>query len=318
MATTVTAPGSFAQAQTDLGQDYIFAVQAILEEINERTSVLQMMPLLGDLVGSGTDTVRIARYAGVGFAEAFTAMATETEQIVPTGWTTDVDTATIARYGLGKSETYQGSILNRADGVDLDLLVAKVPESVEKTMRDLMFTTMATITGVVGTASTAWTMDDEINLVTNFNETSGFQGAVQTWRHSEQFSDLAASLRNEPAMQEPGVLSAIQGLKVGGGAFQFLGFDNHSSNDVTASGADHIGAAFAPGAIGRVVASTMPLQGRVRDPSRAMLIPQIGLVIEWDSTSGTATAKFDANGWWGTALLSSTLFPQFRIRSIND
>ena len=113
-------------------------------------------------------------------------------------------------------------------------------------------------------------------------------------------------------------MSSIQGLKPNGGSFNFLGFENNASHDVQVSGSDHIGFAAARGAIGWVRASTLPLAGRVRDPSRAMFMPDLGLVIEWDSTANIATAKFNANLWVGTALLSSLLFPQFRIRSIND
>lgn len=318
MATTVVAPGSFDQAQSDLGFAYVFAQEQIRQEINEKVEVLGMMPLLGDLVGTGSDVVRLTRFGGVGFAEQMTAMTSETEGIIPTGWTTDFDTATIARYGLSKEETYQGTILNRAEGVNLDNLVALVPASVQKTLRVLMLTSATGITNVQGTTATAWTFDDEINLVTYFNEIEGFEGMVDTWRQPEQFSDLAASLRNEPAYQEPGVMSSIQGLKPNGAAFSFLGFENHASHDVQASGGDHIGAAFVRGAIGWVRASTMPLQGRVRDPSRAIFVPDLGLVIEWDSASNSATAKFVANAWFGTTLLDSSLFPQSRIRSIND
>ncbi len=316
--TVVLPPNSFSQAQADLGFDYVFAEEDIRQEINEKVSVLQMMPLLGDLMGTGSDTVRITRFGAVGFAEEMQSLASETDAIVPTGFTQGVDQAVIARFGLSKEETYQGGILNRDEGVSLDRLVSLVPNSVQKTLRVLMLTSATGITDVVGDTGTPWTFDDEINLITNFNETEGFEGNVQAWRHPEQFSDLAASLRNEPAYQDPAVMSAIQGLKPNGGEFSFLNIENHASHDVQTSGGDHIGAAYAPGAIGWVRASTMPLVGRVRDPTRAIFIPDLGLVIEWDSNGTIATARFVANGWFGTTLLDKSLFPQFRLRSVND
>ena len=318
MATTVVSPSSFGQSQSDLGQDFLFAQLAIQEQLVEKVEVLGLLPLMGELQGSGTDTVRITEFGGVGHDEQLQAMSTETEAITPSGFNTAYTEASIARYGLEKSETYQQSILGRPGGVSLDLLVSKVPETFHNTIKNLMLTAGAGITGVVGTAGTAWTMDDEINLVRTLNETDGFAGMADAWRHPEQFSDLAASLRNEPANQTPEVMSAILGLKAGGGAFNFLGISNRASSAVNASGADHIGFVTAPGAIGWVRASTLPLAGRVDDPSRAMFIPEIGGVIEWTGTPGTAQAKYTFNGWFGVKLLPSTLFPQLRIRSVND
>jgi hypothetical protein len=181
-----------------------------------------------------------------------------------------------------------------------------------------MLTSGTSITNVVGTTATDWTFDDEINLVTYFNEREGFTGEADTWRHPEQYSDLAASLRNEPSYQDPAVMSAIQGLKPNGGSFPFLNFTNFASHDVQSSGGDHIGLAFVRGAIGWVRASTLPLVGRVANPDRAIYVPDVGLVIERDSAPNVATAKFVANAWFGTSLLSASLFPQSRIRSINN
>lgn len=312
--TTHLAPVQFQSIQGDLGQSYVFGEEAIRQELVERLSFLPFVPLVGDLVGRGSDTLRVTRYGGIGWAEAMTAMASETDPIVATGFTTGYDTGSIARYGLAKEESYQGRILTAEEALTLDELVKRVPNSWMKTLKVQACTAALSISGVVGTSGTKWTVDDEINLATNFNETEGYEGGAFTFRHPEQYTDFAESLRDEPALQTPGIFEAIQ--SVNSEPFDFMGFKNHKSHDVQASGSDHIGFAIVPGAIGWLRASTAPLASG--DNEAVMVVPEFGLIIEKERTGKQAKQRFDANAWLGMLLSDPTVFPQFRIRSVND
>ena len=317
--TTISPPATHGQLEGDVGFSYVFAAEGIRLEIAERLDPIaeSLAVLYGDLTGQGSDVMRITRMGGVGFAEAMTAMSTETEPIVASGFTTAYDTITLARYGLAKEESYQAKILSREGRVNLDALATLIADSWLKTLRVQVATTGATITGVTGTSGTAWTFDDELDLVAYYHETEGFEGDVMAVRHPEQFTDLRGSLRTEPNYQFPEITDAIQTLRGAGGALpMFLGIKNFSSFDVTASGGDHIGFSYVNGAIGWVRASTMGVQ--VEDPDRAIIVPEFGLLIEFKSSGNIATARFDANAWFGTGLLDPTLFPQRRIRSVND
>jgi len=316
--TTITPPATHAQLVTDLGFAYVFAEEAIRREIAERLDLLQLgvIPLVGDLAGSGSDTVRVTRIGAVGWAEAMATMGSETAAITATGFTTGFDVVTIARHGLSKEESYTAQILGREGMAMLEALKGLIPESWLKTFRQKVATAMAGFTGTVGNTGLAWTFDDELDLVAFFHETEGFEGEAVTIRHPEQYTDLRASIRNEPNFQFPEISQALQGLRPGGGAVDFLGFRNFASFDVTASGGDHQGGAFAPGAIGWAVASTAPVQ--VEDPDQAMVIPSIGLVCERKSTGNTATAQWDANAYFGVASADPTIAPQVRLISVDD
>ena len=324
MATTVLAPSSFAQAQADLGFAYVFAAQEIREEIVERLNVLDMglVDAVGEFTASGSDTLRLTRYGGLGFAERMQAMASETDPIVATGHTTAFDTLTVARYGLAKEETLQGMVLNRADSVSLDLMQAKVPQSFLATIRHQLAVAGSQLAGSVGTSGAAWTYDDELELRAAFIETLGFDTLGQTVysvRHPEQFTDLANSLRSEPAFQGSDLLRQLLGLVRGdGGAIDVLGLRSFGSFDVQESGGDHQGFAYVGGALIWGAPSTAGLQGKVSDTGDHVIIPEIGTILRRTGEGRTATERFDVNSWFGVDSVDPSLFPSFKLVSVND
>ena len=88
--TTITPPATFAQVQADLGLPFVFAAQEIRREIAEMLNVLALgvIPLVGDLQGSGSDVVRVTRIGGVGWQEPFETHTGETDATTVTGFTT--------------------------------------------------------------------------------------------------------------------------------------------------------------------------------------------------------------------------------------
>lgn len=315
---TYTAPTKFADTKSELGYAYVFAAEGIREEISDRLDVLRigLVRLEGDLVGSGSDVVRITRYGGLGYAEAMATMANETADITASGWTSGTDSLTIARHGLAKEESYTNQILSEpGEHVGLRQMAALCPMSWLKTLRQKMCTAGAGISDSIGSATAAWSFDDELDMLRAFEETEGFDGNLVAVRHPEQLSDLRASLRNEPAYQFPEAMSALQSVRPNSAPFDFLGVRNWATFDVTASGGAHQGFAYVPGAIGWVVASTIPV--RTQDPD-AIFIPEYGLVLEHSSVGKSATARWDANAYFGVGLLDKSLFPQQKLVSIDD
>jgi hypothetical protein len=314
---TITPPATFAQVTTDLGLPYVFAEQAIRRELADMLNVLQMgvVPLVGDAAGTGSDTIRVTRIGGVGWSEAMATMGTETAAITPTGFTTGFDLVAIARHGMSKEESYTAQILGREPEAMLEGLKGQLPNSWLKTFRQKVATAGAGITDSVGTIGTAWTFDDELDLVAYFNETEGSSGAAVTMRHPEQYTQLRNSIQDVPNFQFPEITTALQGLRAGGNFVDFLGFRNFSTHDITDSGGDHQGFAFEDGAIGWARASTMNV--KVEDPDVALFIPEFGLVCEWKSAGRSATAQWDANAYFGVALADPSIAPQVRIVSVN-
>lgn len=324
MATTVLAPSSFAQAQADLGHAYVFAAQGMREEITEKLNVLDMglVDAVGEFTASGSDILRLTRYGGLGFAERMTAMASETDPIVATGHTTAFDTLAVARYGLAKEETLQSMVLNRTDTVDLALMQSKVPESFLATVRYLLCVAGAAVSSSVGTSGAAWTYDDELELRAAFMETEGFDTLSQlvySVRHPEQFTDLANSLRSEPAFQGSDLLRQLLGLaRSPGGAIDVLGIRSFGSFDVQNSGGDHQGFAYVGGAFVWGAPNTAGLASRVSDAGDNLVVPEIGTIIRRSGAGDTGTERFDVNSWFGVDSVDPALFPQFLLQSVND
>ena len=316
--TAVAAPAKYATTVGDLGFSYVFAAREIRTAIAEKLSAMPFLELYGDLAGSGSNTMRVTFIDGVGWAEAFTAMAAEDTSITPTGWTSGYDTVTVGRYGLGKAATYTNELLGRAGGPNLDYLKARIPESIEKTYRGLLMSSGAGISTAVGAVTTAWDVDDHIALGVAFNETDGYDGGrVSAIFHSEQMSDFRDSLRSEPSQMFAMQFEEQQALKGFGYQFTMNNIDFYSSNDVTQSGGGHQSFAFAPGAFGRAIASTGSLQ--VENPDRAIIIPQIGLVVEEKTSGGqNATRQWFANLYAGVGRADATVVPQFRCLSIDN
>lgn len=321
---TILPASSFAQNQATVGLSYVFAGEDIRQEINEKIDVLAdgLIMAVGDLEGSGSDTVRITRYGGIGYAEEMTSMTSENELIVPSGFTIGHDSVSLGRHGLAKEETFTSQVLGRAEAMGLERMIDHVPMSFLKTLRVDAALAGASFASGAGNTGLAWTYDDEIELCAMFNETAGFadvartQGGVVAMRHPEQFTDLANSLRNEPGLQgRAEEVFSLLGLQ-GSEAFVFQGISNYRSHDVPTSGGDHVGCAYVRGALAWVVASTMRITPQ--NPESTIWIPEYGLIITRSSTGEGATVKFAANGFFGLSKLNPALFPQFKITSVND
>ena len=73
------APFTHVSMEGDLGQAYELQDEVRLE-IAENLDVMQragLISLEGDLAGSGTDTIRVRRIGGIGFAATMTTVANE-------------------------------------------------------------------------------------------------------------------------------------------------------------------------------------------------------------------------------------------------
>ncbi len=315
---THTPPTLFSSTGGDVGFPFIFAEQDIRTELADSLNVLELgvVPLVGDLAGAGSDTVRVTRIGGIGWQLPMATMGSEVAPITPSSFRTGFDTVTIARHGLAMQESYTNQILSREPAVLLEELKARLPASWMKTFRQKVAAAGAGFTGAVGNTGLAWTFDDELDLVAFFHETEGFQGDAITMRHPEQYTDLRESIRVEPNFQFPEITIALQGLKPSGGAVDFLGFRNFATFDIVDSGGDHQGFAMAPGAIGWAVASTLGV--KVEDPDRAIFVPEFGLVCEQKTDGNVATGQFDANAYFGVATADPSIAPQTRLVSIND
>ena len=315
---TYTAPLQHANTEANLGYDAVFAIAEAEAALMERFDVFGagLLRAVGDLAGSGSDTLELTAYDGIGWAEAMTAMSSETEAAVATGLTDYVDSVTLGRYTLLKEVTHTQQILARDPILTIEGLTAKMPESYGKTLRQRLCVAGSGLSSSVSATGAAWTFDKEIELVNTANETEGFNGQLIAVRHPEQMSDLRDSVRGEANFQFPEITQQIASVNRSAG-FQgsFMGIENFQSFDVQQSAGDHVGFAFMPGKFVYAVAST------ARIPAGARIlasIPRFGIVIiEQHNAQPTKLASV-AEAHFAIAARNDNVVAGWKLLSIDD
>lgn len=315
MATvTVAPPYNNADAQGTLGHSYVFAAEAIRLEIQDKLNMLALgvVPLVGDLAGSGSDTVRITDFGGIGFSTAMTAMASETDTVAPTPVDIGYESITVAPYGLGHAETYFSQIIGREDVVKVDGLRAYIGDSWLKTFRDQVCVAGAGMATDVGSASTTLSVDDHLDLLTAYRTTEGARRPTVVV-DGQQYDELLRSYRTEPAFGgNTADFTSLLGLKTEADGsvmqvhrdFAGMGHDLVYTSSVQQSGGAYQGFAFSPGGIGWARASTA--MARPANRNELILVPELGLLIE-EITAGSAqrTREIQATAILGFALAST-------------
>jgi len=318
--TTISSPVTQAQTVGDWGYSAAFLQPILLQELAERTNVLDagLIVTLDGVSGSGSNTVRRRQVGGLGYATRMDSMATETSPGTASGFTSTYSDVTIGRYHLAYEESAQRAIV-AADPVTLDFIAGQMVNSWVATLRYLMCTSATGISTAKGTSGQALDTDDWFGLIAAFNETAGFEGQAVAMLHPEQVTDLQTSLRSYTGFQFPEQVQAQQawgsalGMGMGG---QLLGINVYKSVDVQASGGNHVGFAFAPGAFGWAPGDT----ARVNVPLGAdpVAIGQYGLLLTKSFNGSTSVNRVDGNAFLGVGRVNAAVLPQFRVLSVND
>lgn len=316
---TFSPPILHADTESTWGLSYDYLGSAVLEQLVERQDVTNspFAVYLGDLAGSGTDTLRIRNGTGWGYAASFTAMSTETQAITASSITGDYDAFTVARNGLAFEASYQRDGLN-SDGINIEALAMSIVDSWRRLLLTKVCTTGAAFATNVADAAATLDVDDAIALRAAYEETSGFDlavhGAPWAMLNPVQVKHLRASIRTESALLMPDAFAQMQGIQNQAGfRMRFLDMDFYASDQVSLSGGDYYGFSGVRGSIGYVVMSTanIPVPSGA-DPQR---VPQYGLLITRKTDGAQATNRVDANAWLGVAASSTTVAPQFLVRS---
>ena len=314
--TTIAPPINFAQTQGDLGQDFIFAAGAILLEVQDRLDLLGLgtVPLVGDLMGTGSDTIRVREMGTVGWSQRMAALATEDAAITASSITTGYTEVTVGMYGLAHEETYQSQILSSEPGISLEALEAQVPNSWLATHRYLVCVEGATFGTIIGSATAALSVDDWLDLVAATEEMLGVAAPMATLA-PQQMTQLRDSARTEPAFQnlaaDFAATQRFDGMQIKRNVLG-LGLDAAVTDDVVQSGGAYQGFAHSPGGIGWARASTSP----IRTPNPSIYVPELGMFIERIGLGSNGKARYEARAWIGVNSGSANVFLQRRIRSV--
>jgi hypothetical protein len=317
--TTINAPISFGETQADLGLDFVFGAERIRIELQDKLELanLGIIPLVGDLAGSGSDTVRVTHAGSVGFSRRMTAMGSETDTIVASTITTGYSEVAIGMQGVAHEETYQQQILSREPGLSLEEIIAQFPATWLATHRYLVCVEGATFGTIVGSATLPLSVDDWIDLVTAHNETLGATGNPSAILSPQQVTQLKASLRTEPAFQNMAAdftaMQRIDAMQIKPN-FADMGIDVAVTDDVVQSGGAYLGFSMTPGGIGWARASTTSIRPHVTGVG--MYLPDFGAFIERIAKGEQGKARYEGRAWIGVNSGSSDLFVQRRVRSV--
>lgn len=313
--TTLSAPILHSAAESDLGQSFVFLDTAIATVLAERFDVTAggLVVNAGDFAGTGSDTARLRNIGGFGAAASMASMASETASISATAITAAYDTIAIGRYGLAYEESFTRAILAN-DTATLEMLAMTIGDSYLTTLRGLICTQGATFATNAANDAATLDVDDWINLVALAEQTEGFDGRLVAMLHPKQMSHLRSSWRAETALKFPDQFTAGQSLAASYGySGDFLGVSIYKSTDVSLSGGDYYGFAYAPGAMAYAVGGTQNI-GDLSD-ANAITVPQWGIVVTRATNGQQAIKRVDANAYVGVASRSATVSPQWLLRS---
>ena len=316
---TLNSPILAADAEAPLGHSFAFLGNAVLQELAEQADLLSgpLFSFVGDVAGSGSDTVRLRRYGGIGAALGMTAMGSETAAIVPSGFTANTNDLTIARYGLGFSESFQRAGI-AGDGITLEFLAGTILQSYQRPTLTLAHAHGATFATNKADATATLDVDDWLNLAAGFTETEGYDPAVhglpQVMLHNVQLTQLKASLRSETALQFPEPFDTYQGVQPQAGfAFELAGMNAYTSTHVDSSGGDYAGYAVLPGGLIWAIMSTGTIP--VTPGTEVVRVPELGLIVTRSTTGGQALNAVEGNAFIGVGSRDAAVQPKFLFKS---
>ena len=299
----VTSPITHAQMDggaVQFRQAFVLFRQTVLLRLQERMSVRGdgALVYLGDLAGSGSDTIRTRYYNGIGYGAAFASVA-ETATPGRSSITAEVEDVTVGRFYLGYSQTYMDMILKGAGEKSLIELSDLMADAWEATWMALLATTISAAAVDYGASGVNMTFDDYLDVIAYFRTLDGFEGPLRSLLHGQQFVDFGDSIRAEPAFQQPEPSEEMQRLNGPGFQFELLGCRNFQSNRITSSGGNRHGGFFGPGAMAWAIAGTQEMAKHIEDPDKAQVIPELGMVVERSSSGNGALGSLDANAFLG-------------------
>lgn len=296
---------------SDAGWRYTYVLEGLIrEKLMDSFSLMDsgLVPLAGDVAGSGSDTIRLRYLDAIGYGLSMASMGAENTAITPSALTATTSDITVGRYGLQFNNTYTNQIQATAGEVDMERLAASIVLSRQATWMDLLATTVTGADTDSGQSGVDASVDDLLDATYYFDT---LEGPTMPFAiiHGQQWRDLKASFRNEPAFQFPDAAEDI--LTVNGGP----GFKGvhlvpiYVSSRITSSGGNRHGALVSPGAIEYAIGSTASI--RPASVADTVNLSDLGLIIEFSGTPGSATSTVTGNQFMGMAEVDGEMMRGF-------
>jgi hypothetical protein len=224
------------------------------------------LDFVGSINGMGSDTIRV-RKAGLDGYDSFSEFTGGTEDN-PVGESSLVDghaDIVVKRQAL----MYKITDLANMTGMGADIDPFRIAESISKSY-ELLFAelTGAAVAGFTASVSQAGalTVEDFIQAFQTLELAAAGKGAPGPYvalLHPEQWQDLQNDIRGEQNNALAFAPASFEALSAKGPGYKgsYLGVDIYTSSHVTQSAGQHVGALWAPGAIGFATGKPAALVG---------------------------------------------------------
>lgn len=247
MANEVTYTGSGANMRAA----EIFN-RLIHEDLVDRTDLRSTCTKLGDLGGSGSDTLVTPRIA---FDDPMAAANTDETTIIDnTAIGNAAITLSVAQQILAYEFSDKMSITGAEGNLDLETMASKLVDAYVLRFTDQACALFTSFTAIVSSTGVNMDMDDWFAAVFAL-EQAVVPGPITCVLFTVQYTDLVSSLRGEGVMQVTPPAQAQLNFQDPGFKGQLNGVNLFASDSVTSDGPDSNGAMYGAGAIAYVEAS---------------------------------------------------------------
>lgn len=228
------------------------------------------LDFVGSINGMGSDTIRV-RKAGLDGYDSFQAFNgsggsfDEDAAVSETSLTDGHADIVVKRQALMYKITDLANMTGMGQDVDPFRIAESIAKSYELLFAELTGSTVAGFTSSVSNAG-ALTVDDFIAAFQTLELAASGKGAPGPYvalLHPEQWQDLQADIRSEQnnALAFAPASFEAMGAKGPGYKGTYLGVDIYTSSHITDSAGQHVGALWAPGAIGFATGKPAALVG---------------------------------------------------------
>ena len=262
------------------------------------------LDFVGSINGMGSDTIRV-RKAGLDGYDSFSEFtgATEDGAVSDTSLTDGHADIVVKRQAL----MYKITDLANMTGMGADIDPFRIAESISKSY-ELLFAelTGAAVAGFTASVSQAGalTVEDFIQAFQTLELAASGKGAPGPYvalLHPEQWQDLQNDIRGEQNNALAFSPASYEAISAKGPGYKgsYLGVDIYTSSHVTDSGGQHVGALWAPGAIGFATGKPAALVGAAESMDMG------DVLIEMDRDATRALTSIVGHCYLGMGVIDS-------------
>lgn len=273
------------------------------------------LDFVGSINGMGSDTIRV-RKAGLDGYDSFSSFTGANEDDA-VGESTLVDghaDIVVKRQALMYKITDLANMTGMGQDIDPFRIAESISKSYELLFAELTASTVAGFTASVSNAG-ALAIDDFISAFQTLELAAAGKGAPGPYvalLHPEQWQDLQADIRSETNNALAFAPASFEAMSAKGPGYKgsYLGVDIYTSSHITESAGQHVGALWAPGAIGFATGKPAALVGAAESMDMG------DVLIEMDRDSTRALTNIVGHCYLGMGVVDSDR--GVKLLSIND